>query len=93
MAGLPLGGGKAVILADPSADKTAVLTAYARQVERLGGRFITGEDVGISEAEADLIHQGTQFIAGLSGRRRARRSKSGALPAECSVRCTPLLRT
>ena len=68
IAELPLGGGKAVIMEDPAADRVAVLTAYAAHVERLGGRFVTGEDVGISEADADLIHHHTRYIAGVSSR-------------------------
>lgn len=68
IAGLPLGGGKAVIMEDPAADRAAVLTAYAAHLERLGGRFVTGEDVGISEADADLIHHHTRYIAGVSNR-------------------------
>jgi leucine dehydrogenase len=68
MADLPLGGGKAVILARPGTDRGRVLDAYATQVARLGGRFITGEDVGIGEADADRIHHTTRFIAGVSGR-------------------------
>jgi leucine dehydrogenase len=68
MAELPLGGGKAVILAQPGTDRGRVLDAYATRVARLGGRFITGEDVGIDEADADRIHQTTRFIAGISGR-------------------------
>ena len=67
MAGLPLGGGKAVILADPATDRGRVLDAFALQLERLGGRFVTGEDVGISEADADRIHHRTRFITGVSG--------------------------
>jgi leucine dehydrogenase len=49
MAGLRCGGGKAVIVADPTRDKTpALLEAYARTLEGLGGRFYTGCDMGIS---------------------------------------------
>lgn len=66
MADLPLGGGKAVILADPATARDAVLDAYATQVERFNGRFITGEDVGLTEADADRIHRSTRFIAGVS---------------------------
>ncbi|HEV2865599.1 MAG TPA: Glu/Leu/Phe/Val dehydrogenase dimerization domain-containing protein, partial [Allosphingosinicella sp.] len=49
MAGLPLGGGKAVILAGASRTKTAeMLAAYGRAVEGLGGRYVTAEDVGMT---------------------------------------------
>ncbi len=47
LADLPLGGGKAVIIADPRRDKTpAMLYAMGRLVESLGGRYITAEDSG-----------------------------------------------
>ena len=47
LAGLDLGGGKAVILGDPASDKNeALLRAFARFVDSLGGRYITAEDVG-----------------------------------------------
>ncbi|MDP8995175.1 MAG: amino acid dehydrogenase, partial [Pseudomonadota bacterium] len=49
MAGLPLGGGKAVILADEARTKSpAMLAAYGRAVGGLGGRYVTAEDVGMT---------------------------------------------
>ena len=46
-AGLDLGGGKAVIIGDPATDKSeALLRAIGRFIDRLGGAYITGEDVG-----------------------------------------------
>ena len=66
MAGLPLGGGKAVILADSTRTKTrAMLGAYGRAVERLGGSYVTAEDVGMSVADLVEISHQTRFIAGL----------------------------
>src|SRR5579883_2515204 len=47
LVGLPWGGGKAVIIADPNSDRDAVLASYAALVEKLGGLFKTGTDVGI----------------------------------------------
>jgi leucine dehydrogenase len=47
-AGLPLGGGKAVIIADPSMKNEAFCRAYGRFVESLGGRYITAEDMTLS---------------------------------------------
>jgi transcriptional regulator with PAS, ATPase and Fis domain len=56
MAGLPLGGGKAVILADPRKEKTPeLLMAFAERVARLGGTFTTGEDVGTTVADIEAI--------------------------------------
>ena len=66
MAGLPLGGGKAVILADDHRTKTPeMLAAYGRAVERLGGSYVTAEDVGMSVADLVEISRQTRFIAGL----------------------------
>jgi len=66
MAGLPLGGGKAVILADPERTKTPdMLAAYGRSVEGLGGRYVTAEDVGMSVADMVAISKQTRHVAGL----------------------------
>jgi valine dehydrogenase (NAD+) len=66
-AGLDLGGGKAVILGDPSTDKTDVLLrAYGRFVEALGGRYVTAEDVGTTQADMDVIRRQTRFVTGVS---------------------------
>jgi leucine dehydrogenase len=52
MAGLPMGGGKAVILLDEQRTKTpAMLAAFGDAVEALGGRYVTAEDVGATEAD------------------------------------------
>ena len=66
MAGLPMGGGKAVILADDQGTKTPeMLTAFADAVEALGGRYVTAEDVGISEADMARVAERTQYVSGL----------------------------
>jgi leucine dehydrogenase len=66
MAGLPLGGGKAVILADKDRTKTPeMLSAFGRAVQTLGGKYVTAEDVGISVADITQISTETKFIAGL----------------------------
>src|SRR5204862_6918587 len=67
VAGLDLGGGKAVILGDPATVKTeALLRAYARFVDSLGGRYITAEDVGTTQADMDLIRRETAHVTGVS---------------------------
>src|SRR5918997_465398 len=67
VAGLDLGGGKAVILGDPTETKSeGLLRAYARLVDSLGGRYITAEDVGTTQADMDLIRRETRFVAGVS---------------------------
>ena len=66
-AGLDLGGGKAVILGDPATDKTeALLRAYARFIDGLGGRYVTAEDVGTTQADRDLIRRETRHVTGVS---------------------------
>lgn len=67
LAGLDLGGGKAVIIGDPAVIKTeALLRAYGRFVESLGGRYLTAEDVGTTQADMDLILQETTCVTGIS---------------------------
>ena len=66
MAGLPLGGGKAVVLADANRSKTPeMLAAFGRAVDRLGGHYVTAEDVGMSVADMMAIREQTKFVAGL----------------------------
>src|SRR5579885_1236677 len=66
-AGLDLGGGKAVIFGDPARDKTeALLRAYARHVDALGGRYLTAEDVGTTQADMDVVRRETRFVTGVS---------------------------
>ena len=66
MAGLPLGGGKSVILADPERTKTPeMLHAFGKAVNDLGGRYITAEDVGVNVADMIEVSRTTQYVAGL----------------------------
>src|SRR3954454_12687984 len=66
MAGLPLGGGKSVILADKNRTKTPeLLHAFGKAVDGLGGRYITAEDVGINVADMIEVARSTKFVAGL----------------------------
>jgi len=66
-AGLDLGGGKAVIIGDPRTVKTeALLRAYARFVDGLGGRYVTAEDVGTTLADMDVIRDETRHVGGSS---------------------------
>jgi leucine dehydrogenase len=64
LAGLPLGGGKSVILGAANQDRVAVLEAHGRAIDRLGGIYITGEDVGTTVADMDVIARTTKFVAG-----------------------------
>ncbi|MGF1528671.1 MAG: Glu/Leu/Phe/Val dehydrogenase dimerization domain-containing protein [Candidatus Competibacterales bacterium] len=66
MAGLPLGGGKSVIIADPKADKTpALFHAMGRMVDSLGGRYIAAEDSGTTVADLRTMGEVTAFVAGV----------------------------
>jgi leucine dehydrogenase len=66
MAGLPLGGGKAVILADAARTKTPeMLAAFGRAVDGLCGRYVTAEDVGMNVADMVAISNETSYVAGL----------------------------
>lgn len=66
MAGLPAGGGKAVILADSDRRKSPeLLAALGDAIEALGGRYITAEDVGMSEADMAAIATRTRHVVGL----------------------------
>jgi len=66
MAGLPLGGGKSVLLADENRTKTPdMLHAFGKAVESLGGRYITAEDVGINVADMIEVARSTKYVAGL----------------------------
>ncbi len=67
LAGLDLGGGKAVIWGDPARDKSeSLLRAFARFVDALGGRYITAQDVGTTQADMDLIRRETRWVTGVS---------------------------
>lgn len=67
VAGLDHGGGKAVILGDPARDKTeALLRAYGRFVQSLGGRYITACDVGTYVEDMDVVARECEFVTGRS---------------------------
>ncbi len=67
MAGLDLGGGKGVVLAANPGDTitTEQLEAFGRVVESLGGRYVTAEDVGMSEDRMKVIAGQTRYVSGL----------------------------
>ncbi|MBI2796276.1 MAG: Glu/Leu/Phe/Val dehydrogenase [Gemmatimonadetes bacterium] len=69
VAGLNLGGGKAVIIGDNRTTRREMLfRAHGRFVDTLGGRYITAEDVGTSPADMDYVHMETDYVAGLVAR-------------------------
>ena len=66
VAGVPFGGAKMVVIADPRRDKTeALLSAIGTAIERLGGRYITGEDVGTTVEDMAIVRRSTANVMGL----------------------------
>jgi len=66
MAEIPLGGGKGVIMRpEGEFDREALFAAYGRAVEKVGGQYITAEDVGVSPDDMKTIKTQTDFVAGL----------------------------
>ncbi len=66
LAGLALGGGKSVIFGDPASGKSeALLRSFGRYVRSLGGRYITAQDVSISNADLLHIRKETEHVVGL----------------------------
>lgn len=66
LAGLPFGGGKAVVF-KPSdeVDREKLFRAHGRFIQSLGGRFITGEDVGTRPDDMKIVRTETSWVAGL----------------------------
>ncbi|MEM7106043.1 MAG: Glu/Leu/Phe/Val dehydrogenase dimerization domain-containing protein [Bacteroidota bacterium] len=66
MGGLPLGGGKSVIIADPSAPgKQKLLKAFTRFVQNLGGEYWTAIDIGTTQEDASFMHQHCDYVFAL----------------------------
>jgi len=68
-AGVPRGGGKSIIIGDnKTRDRETLFRAHGRFVERLGGRYMTAEDVGTSPADMELVALETSYVGGLPGK-------------------------
>jgi leucine dehydrogenase len=68
LTGLPLGGGKTVVIGDPARDKTpALLRALGRCVHGLGGEYLCAPDVGTSSEDMAVIREITPHVTGLPG--------------------------
>ena len=66
MAGLPMGGGKGVILRSAGVTKTdALLEAFGDVIESLGGRYVTAEDVGMTDHDMTVLARRTRHVSGL----------------------------
>ncbi len=69
LAGLPLGGGKSVIIGDPKKDKTpALLHAMGEFIDTLGGRYVGAEDSGTSVADIAKMGERTPYVSGINSR-------------------------
>jgi leucine dehydrogenase len=69
LAGLPLGGGKSIVLRNGNAaDREPLFRAHGRIVNSLAGKYITAEDVGTSPADMEYILKESEYVAGLQGR-------------------------
>ena len=69
MAGVPFGGGKAVILGDSQTDKSERLfRAFGRAVDALGGDYVSGEDVGVAVRDMDWAAGETRHVMGSGDR-------------------------
>lgn len=67
LAGLPCGGGKAVIIGNPDTLKSkALLHAYGHFLNRIGSTFATGEDVGMSVGDVETVREVSPFVGGTS---------------------------
>jgi leucine dehydrogenase len=96
VAGLPLGGGKGVIMlrpADAPLDgerRRAALLDFGETVDQLGGRYLTAEDVGIKEADMTVIAESTSHVTGLAVERGGSGDPSPwtALGVEAAIRAT-----
>lgn len=66
LADLPFGGGKAVVIADREARTPALLERFGDFVERLGGAYVTAEDVGVSPADLEIVRRRTSHVAGIA---------------------------
>ena len=83
MAGLPMGGAKGVIMKSAAAPKTdALLEAFGRAVETLGGRYVTAEDVGMEDHDMQVIARQTGHVSGLPAAGGAAGGNPGPSTAE-----------
>lgn len=65
LAGLNLGGGKAVIIGNPKLKNEAFLRRFGRFVQSLGGRYVTAEDVNMKTSDMEYIGMETKHVTGL----------------------------
>lgn len=62
---LPFGGGKAVIMGDPTKEKpAALLRSFAHMLDHLNGRYLTAEDVGMGVTDVERVAEASQWVVG-----------------------------
>jgi leucine dehydrogenase len=67
LAGLPLGGGKSVLIKPSSKfDRKALFKSFGRFIQDLNGRYITAEDIGTTSFDMDTIREETTYVSGLT---------------------------
>lgn len=82
MAGLPLGGGKAVLrLPNQPFDRAALFAAFGQAVNDLRGQYVTAQDVGTHVSDMEDVARSTTFVAGLPVRRRGAEVMAGGDPS------------
>jgi valine dehydrogenase (NAD+) len=69
LAGLPHGGGKAVLIGDPHQKSREQLLAYGDLIESLGGKYVTAGDVGMQVVDMDTVGERSQWVTGRSPER------------------------
>jgi leucine dehydrogenase len=67
IAGLPFGGGKGVIIDQPGVPRGDILKEYALVVDKLNGKFYTGEDVGLEEPDIQYMLRFSPYFVGKTG--------------------------
>lgn len=82
LAGLPMGGGKAVLrLPNRPFDRAALFHAFGRAVEQLRGQYVTAQDVGSHVGDMEEVARNTRFVAGLPVQRRGGAVMAGGDPS------------
>ena len=85
LAGLPCGGGKAVIVLHAGLKREPAFEAFGRMVDSLRGRFFTGRDVGITDDDLAAIARATPYVACESSPRSA--TSANTPPRACGTAC------
>lgn len=82
LAGLPMGGGKAVLrLPNRPFDRSALFQAFGRAVEQLRGQYVTAQDVGSHVVDMEEVARSTRHVAGLPAQRRGAELMAGGDPS------------